>query len=324
MAENNQEMEEYTFPDEEPKGKPVEEKVEATTEIEVIDDTPAEDQGRKAASPPEELTDGELTQYDEKVQNRIKKFSRGYHDERRAKEAALREKEEAIRVAQNTINENKRLQQQLEEGSKVFIEQGKTSAQFELEAAKKAFKEAYDAGDAELLADAQQRISQATLRMDKAESLRPLQAREVEVQLHTEEPQPKLDPRTAEWLDNNTWYGDDDEMSAAALGLHKKLEKDFGRNYIGSEQYFKRIDDTMRRRFPEYFGSAAQETNPAEEDDPPTRATKPASNVVAPATRSVAPNKVKLTKTQVALAKRLGVPLELYAKKVAEQMNGAQ
>jgi hypothetical protein len=112
-------------------------------------------------------------------------------------------------------------------------------------------------------------------------------------------------------------------MSASALGLHKKLEKQFGKQYIGSEEYFKTIDGTMKRRFPEYFGSEVEENLSEEEEKPQARA-KPASNVVAPATRSTAPSKVRLTKSQVAIAKKLGVPLELYAKKVAEQMKGNQ
>jgi hypothetical protein len=327
------EKQEYKFPDEvdelEKEAQAAEDKANAVEEkeidIEVVDDTPPQDRNRKPAEPPEEVTEDELESYDAKVQSRIKKFTRGYHDERRAKEAALREREEAIRAAQAILEENKRLQQQLEEGSKVYIEQGKSAAQLELDSAKRAFKEAYEAGDSEALADAQFRISQATLKMDKAESLRPIQAVEREIQLPQTEPvEQKLDSRTAEWLEDNPWYGDDDEMSATALGLHKKLEKEFGKSYIGSEAYFKRIDDTMRKRYPEYFGSEEQAVQtPVEEEKPQTRA-KPASNVVAPATRSVAPKKVKLTTTQIAIAKKLGVPLDLYAKKVAEQINGGQ
>jgi hypothetical protein len=326
MAENKQEFQGYEFPDEvEIKGKPLEKEINAeaaSSEIEIEDDTPPQDRGRKAGDPPEEVTDDELSQYDKKVQNRLKKFTKGYHDERRAKEEALRLQDEAINAAKALVEENKRLQQQLEEGSKIYIEQGKSSAQLELDAAKRAFKEAYEAGDADLLADAQMRISQATLKIERAGELRPIQAKEVEVNIPQEaQRQPQLDSKTAEWLENNSWYGEDDEMSAAALGLHKKLEKEYGSAYIGSDQYFKRIDDTMRKRFPEYFGSEENEVQPEEETQ--TRA-KPASNVVAPATRSTPPSKIKLTKTQVALAKRLGVPLDLYAKKVAEQMNGGQ
>lgn len=327
-------MEEFKFPDElEQEKKATAEAEDAAnvaepeSEIEIVDDTPPEDRGRQPGEVPEEIPEAKLSKYDESIQARMKKFTKGYHDERRAKEAAERERDEAIRAAKIMAEEAKKLQQQLEEGSKMFIDQGKSAAQMELEAAKRQFKEAYEAGDSELLAEAQFKISQATLKMDKADSLKPLQTKEFDVQIPTydvqEQQQQQVDPRTAKWLDENPWYGDDDEMSASALGLHKKLEKQFGKQYIGSEEYFKTIDDTMKRRFPEYFGSAVQEDNSEEEEKPQARA-KPASNVVAPATRSTAPSKVKLTKSQVAIAKKLGVPLELYAKKVAEQMKGNQ
>jgi hypothetical protein len=327
-------MEEFKVPDEleqENKATKVAEDAanmaEPESEIEIVDDTPPEDRGRQPGEAPEEVPEAKLSKYDESIQARMKKFTKGYHDERRAKEAAERERDEAIRAAKIMADEAKRLQSQLEEGTKVFIDQGKSAAQGKLEAAKRAFKDAYEAGDSDLLADAQARISQATIEIEKADSLRPLQTKEYDVQIPTydvqEQQQQQVDPRTAKWLDENPWYGDDDEMSASALGLHKKLEKQFGKQYIGSEEYFKNIDDTMKRRFPEYFGSAVEEDNSEEEEKPQARA-KPASNVVAPATRSTAPSKVKLTKSQVAIAKKLGVPLELYAKKVAEQMKGNQ
>lgn len=327
-------MEEFKFPDElEQEAKAVkeaEDKANAEPEdsgVEIIDDTPPEDRNKTPGEPPEEIPEEKLSKYDESFQARMKKFTKGYHDERRAKEAAQRERDEAIRAAQIMAEEAKRLQAQLEEGSKMFIDQGKSAAQLELDAAKRQLKEAYEAGDGELLAEAQYKISQATLKLDKADSLKPLQAKEFDVQIPTYDAQvqqqQQVDPRTAKWLDENPWYGDDDEMSASALGLHKKLEKQFGKQFIGSEEYFKTIDDTMKRRFPEYFGSAGQQDTSEEEEKPQARA-KPASNVVAPATRSTAPSKIRLTKSQVLIAKKLGVPLELYAKKVAEQTNGGQ
>jgi hypothetical protein len=326
-------MEEFKFPhelEEENKATKVAEDAantaEPESEIEIVDDTPPEDRNREPGEAPEEIPEAKLNKYDESIQARMKKFTKGYHDERRAKEAAERERDEAIRAARIMADEAKNLQKQLEEGTKVFIDQGKSAAQGELEAAKRAFKDAYEAGDSDLLADAQARISQATIRIEKADAIKPLQAREFDVQIPSydaQEQQPQVDPRTAKWLDENPWYGDDDEMSASALGLHKKLEKQFGKQYIGSEEYFKNIDGTMKRRFPEYFGSEVEENLSEEEEKPQARA-KPASNVVAPATRSTAPSKVRLTKSQVAIAKKLGVPLELYAKKVAEQMKGNQ
>jgi hypothetical protein len=324
-------MEEFKFPDEleeEAKAAKAAEdsaNVEAPeSDIEIVDDTPPQDRGREPSDPPPEVTEDELESYDKKVQKRLQKFTKGYHDERRAKEAAVREREEALNAAKFLADENRRLQEQLHEGSKVYIEQAKGGAEAELNVAKRQFKEAYESGDVDAMTAAQQAIATATMKIERAATLRPLQVEEKEVkipQAQQEAPQQQLDPRTSEWLEDNPWYGEDDEMSATALGLHSKLEKDFGKQYIGSEEYFKKIDATMRKRYPEYFGSETKQETSEEEEKPQTRA-KPASNVVAPATRSTAPKKVKLTTTQVAIAKKLGVPLDLYAKKVAEQMNG--
>ena len=324
----------FEFPDEiETKGIPEEkqeEPVETKSEIdiEIVDDTPPKDRNRKPmAKPPEDVTEDELESYDEKVQKRIKKLGKGYHDERRAKEEAIRMREEALRVAQAAIEENKRLQSQLHEGSKVFIEQGKSGAEAELAMAKKAYREAYDAGDGEALVEAQQRIAEATLKLDKAQNLRPIEVKEQEYKLPESTPeQPGQDPKLSTWLENNSWYGgetpEEDEMTGLAITIHNRLAREFGEKYVGTDEYYQKISSTIQKRFPDYFGSEDEiETQTPPKEETPKRA-KPAANVVAPATRSVAPKKIQLTPTQVALAKRLGVPLELYAKKVAEQMNG--
>jgi hypothetical protein len=314
----------FEFPDEiaekEKAAKPERDEID----IEIVDDTPAQDRGRKAmAEPPEPVTDDELDSYDEKVQKRIKKLGKGYHDERRAKEEALRLREEALRVAQVLVEENKKLQSQLHEGSKVFIEQGKNGAEAELAAAKKAFKEAYDNGDGDALADAQQRVSEATLRVDRAKNLRPIEIKETEaIPTVAPEQQSGQDPKLTKFLGDNEWYGgetpEEDEMTGLAITVHNRLAREFGAQYVGTDEYYEKISSTIQKRFPDYFGS--KEEPPAKEE--PQRRAKPAANVVAPATRSVAPKKIQLTTSQVQIAKRLGVPLELYAKKVAEQMNG--
>jgi len=308
----------YTFPDEvkEPAKEP-------EIDIEVVDDTPPEDKGRKPmAEPVDEVTDDELEAYDEKVQKRIKKLGRGYHDERRAKEEAIRMREEAIRVAQIAVEENKRLQSQLHEGSKLFIDQGKNSAESELSMAKKAFKDAYESGDSDALVEAQQRISEATLKVDKAFNLRPIEPQEPQYQIPQAQPQVQQDEKLTNWVDENPWYGgekpEEEEMTSLALTIHNRLAREFGEKYVGTDEYYSKISATIQKRFPDYFGS-----EPKSEDKPREKSrAKPAANVVAPATRSVAPKKVQLTQTQVQIAKRLGVPLELYARKVAEQMNG--
>ena len=321
----------FQFPDEieAKETKQAKEAPEADLDIEIVDDTPAKDRGRKPmASPPEPVTDDELESYDEKVQKRIKKLGKGYHDERRAKEEAQRMRDEAIRAAQVLANELKKAQEQLHEGSKIFIEQGKTSAEAELLAAKKAYKEAYDNGDGEALAEAQQRVAEVTLKLDRAKHMRPIEVKETPVNVpDVSTQQSAQDPKLASWLEENEWYGgekpEEDEMTGLAITIHNRLAREFGEKYVGTDEYYEKISSTIRKRFPDYFGSEqepAQETPPVREE--PQRRAKPAANVVAPATRSTAPRKVQLTPTQVQIAKRLGVPLELYAKKVAEQMNG--
>ena len=320
---------EYKFPDEVDE-KPAA-KAEEKFEVEIEDDTPVEDRGRKPMKEPvDDPTEEELASYDEKVQQRIKKFTRGYHDERRAKEEALREREAAEIFARKILEENKRLQQQLAVGSKELIETSKTAAEAKLIAAKKKFKEAQEAGDFDASADAQAEIAEATLEAKQAARMRP---HEVDEEQFTQaQPQqanrPVLSRRTQAWVEANAdWWGVDDEMTAAAMGLDKKLGKQYGADYVGTEEYFRTIDKTMRKRFPEFFAETQSQEDdepprqkraePADEEEPPRRASKPAT-VVAPASRSTPPSRVRLKASEAAIARRLGVPLEEYAKQVAK------
>ena len=285
------------------------------TEVEVVDDTPEADRGREPMKePPKEVTDEELAKYDESVRKRIQHFTKGYHDERRAKEAALREKEEAIRVARAIVEENKRLKGSLGQNQAALLEQAKRVTANDLETAKRKYKEAYEAGDADAIATAQADLTAVTLRADKLASIRPpSQPQENRVQQQQVAPQPQqqrppapppVDEKAVEWQSRNRWFGQDEEKTSFALGLHNKLV----RSGIDprSDEYYERLDSRIREVFPD-----------AQPADAPTQRTRSA---VAPATRSTAPKKIVLTKTQVALAKKLGVPLELYAKKVAEEM----
>ena len=318
----------FKFPHEaeEAKGKPV---AEEEFEVEIEDDTPEPDKGRKPMKEPvEEPTEDELASYDEKVQQRIKKFTRGYHDERRAKEEALREREAAEQMTKQLWDQNRKLQEQVELGSRAYIEQSKSSAAQEFESAKKRFKDAVESGDYDAQTDAQVEIAKATLNLDKVQNMRPLQAEENNVQTqpqrNTTAPTTDRDNR---WMSKNTWFGTDPEMTASALGLHQKLAKEQGTGFIGSDDYYQKVDATMRRRFPEYFGSdeddapSKKASEPVYEDEPPRRATKPAT-VVAPASRSTPPNRIRLKASEAAIARRLGVPLEEYAKQVAQLRRG--
>jgi hypothetical protein len=306
---------EFSFPDEEiaenpRKGGAV---VEAP-EIEVVDDTPEQDRGRKPMEePPKDVTDEELAKYDESVQKRIKHFTKGYHEERRAKEAALREREEALKLAQTIVEENKKLKGSLSQGQNALLEQAKKTVAQEVEQAKAKYKAAYESGDSDALVDAQDALTTAKMKAERVNNFKPapLQDEKSEVQITSQVNQAqKADPVLTEWQDRNTWFGPNKRMTAYALGVHEDLIAEG--IPAGSTEYYRRIDAEMQERFSDVFGS--EKTGDA--------ATSPArkTNVVAPATRSTAPRKVVLTKSQVEIAKRLGVPLELYARKVAEEM----
>ena len=281
-------------------------------EVEVVDDVPKSDRNRKPSSPPNEVTDEELEDYSEKVRNRIKHFSKGYHDERRAKEASQRQSQELESFAKNLVEENNKLKGTVDKNQEALLEQAKRTAAGEMLLAKRSYKQAYEAGDADKLLEAQEKMTAANLKADKLENFAPssLQTQDNEVQIPQQNvtKQPEIDERAANWAKENSWFGSDKEMTGYAMGLHDKLVTEEGVD-PSSDEYYETINSRMQKLFPDNFEGETEETE-----------SKRRSNVVAPATRSTAPKKVRLTQTQVAIAKKLGVPLELYAKKVAEEM----
>ena len=304
-------QEEFKFPDEKVEDKKEDTfdfEIEGDSEIEVVDDTPEEDKGRPPMKePPSEVTDEELSQYSDGVKKRIQHFSKGYHEERRAKEAALREREEAIRLAQNLMEENKKLQSSQGQTQQVLLEQAKKVVENELAEAKRKYKEAYESGDSDALVAAQEELTAAKIKADRVSNFKPapLQQEKPAVQpaSQPETVTPKVDPKAAAWQDANPWFGQDDEMTALALTVHRKLvESGVSPN---SDEYYERINTRMRQVFPDAFTSE--------------KAVKKAP-VVAPATRSTAPKKIVLTKSQVNIAKRLGLTNEQYARAVAEEL----
>jgi hypothetical protein len=281
-------------------------------EIEVVDDTPKADRGRKPSEPPEDVTEEELEDYSEKVQKRIKHFSKGYHDERREKERAIREREELERFAKQLVEENNKLKGDVTKNQTALIEQAKKNAESESDAAKQAYKTAYESGDPDAVLSAQEKLTAAKIKADRLANFKipALQETQVPVPSRTESaPQVGHDPRAEEWKTQNPWFNVDDEMTSLALGLHNKLIKEGVSPQ--SDEYYERIDSRMRQVFPDNFEDADQQTEVT-----PRRS----ANVVAPATRSTAPKKVKLSQTQIALSKRLGLTPEQYARQVAIDM----
>lgn len=303
--------EEFKFPDEKVEDKKEEAfdfEVEGDSEVEVVDDTPPEDRGRPPMKdPPAEVTDDELAQYSDGVKKRIQHFSKGYHEERRAKEAALREREEAIRLAQNLMEENKKLQSSQGQTQQVLLEQAKRVVQGELDAAKRKYKEAYESGDSDALVAAQEELTAAKIKADRVNNFKPAPVQQgkpvVQPAPQPAREVPQVDSKASAWQEANPWFGQDDEMTALALTVHRKLvESGVSPN---SDEYYERINTRMRQVFPDAFTS-----------EKPSKK----SSVVAPATRSTAPKKIVLTKSQVNIAKRLGLTNEQYARAVAEEM----
>lgn len=309
------ELEEFKFPDEQ--AEPVESK-EEKVEVEVVDDTPEEDKFRKPLSKHivRELEDDDLDEYSEKVKKRLTQMKRAWHDERRAKERAAREKAETERFAQAQMEEVRRLRERLGNGEKAFIQVAAGAAAGKLATAKDKLKQAYESGDSERITEAQEELTDAKLHIKEVERFRPtLQEPQnvVEQRQQVQAPQATAatpDPKAQAWQQKNTWFGVDEEMTALALGLHEKLVRS-GVDPL-SDDYYRRVDETMRKRFPESFDEDEEAPKPKTSESERTTRTKPA-NVVAPVTRGTAPRQVRLTSSQVALAKKLGLSNEQYA-----------
>ena len=279
-------------------------------EVEVFDDTPKADRNRKTAEPPTDVTDEELEGYSEKVRKRIQHFSKGYHDERRAKETALRERQELERLARQLVDENKTLKGTVDKNQEALLEQAKRTAAGEAILAKRQYKQAYEAGDADQLLEAQEKLTNAKIKSDRLNSIKTPALQQDETAVQTEQVQEQstpapVDERANSWASTNTWFGQDDEMTSFALGLHNKLVKE-GIN-PQSDDYYEKIDSRMRQIFPDQFEDVGEEVEQR----------RRRTNVVAPATRSTAPKKVRLSATQLVLSKRLGLTPEQYAKQVA-------
>jgi len=312
---------EYRFPDElESKGKPAQNE-EPEIEIEIEDDAPVEDRGRQPLPKPlvEELERDELDQYDDNVKTKLKQMRKVWHDERREKESALREQQEAVGLAQRLFEENKRIKSILSTGEKEYVTTIQSNADMELKIAQRAFKEAYDGGDSEKMVEANQAVQMANLKMLQVKNFRmpslqedetPVQQQPVQYQPAPYVPEP--DNKAVAWQKRNSWFGQDRGMTAFALGLHEDL-RDNGIE-VGSEEYYRELDNTMRKRFSEKFESP--------EDNRQSRTRL--GTVVAPAVRSTAPIKVKLKQSQVNLAKKFGLTPEQYwkAQQELEARNG--
>ena len=290
----------FEFPDEKEKKE---------FEFEIEDDTPQKDRGREALPKDmvEDLDKDELEEYSDSVKVKLKQFKKVWHDERREKETAVREQNAALTYAQTVQEENKALKNRLAQGEKNLMDTYKGATEAEVKAAKREYKEAYDLGDSDQLVDAQEKLSGAQYRLARAqEYVPPLQ--EAETPVHVQPAIPKPDSRAMAWQERNGWFGKDEEMTSLALGLHQKLVTQNGASYASTDEYWEKVDDTMRRRFPENFEQETQSTNRPR--------TERQNSIVAPVGRSVSSQKPKLKQSQLNIAKKLKLTPEQYYREV--------
>jgi len=322
---------------EEPKSSEGTQETEDDLELEIVDDTPPEDRNRKPLPEDvvEELEKDAAEEYSAKVKQRIDQLKKAWHDERRAKEEAARERQAAAEYASRLQAERDKLRTELSSGETWALEQAKERAKLNLEAAKRAYRDAYEMGDSEAIVNAQEKLAQATYQAERANLLSPrysaqnvtaqqnnaLQQTNQQVYNNQARPQvsaPEPDAKAAEWGKRNEWFGKDDEMTSFALGVHQKLVKDGVPP--STDEYYEQIDARMREVFPSRF----EDAQTSEDDEPPKRKKRQPSTVVAPAGRTPKGKRVVLTQSQVAMAKRLGISPEAYAREVQklESNNG--
>lgn len=277
-------------------------------EIELVDDVPEKDRGRKPLEKPvDEPTDEELGSYSEGVRKRISELTHARHDERRAKEATLREKQELDRIARALAEENRQLREQYNAGARQYVETAGSAADMRLNNARAAFKAAHEAFDTEAILKAQEELNDAQNEWKRVKSFQApaLQPERPVVQPQQEATQAPIDDKTLRWQARNQWWGapGNEEITLFSLGVHQKLMAD-GVD-PRSDEYFEQIDARLHETFPKFFGT---------EKGKPKPETRRSAPVVAPGARTAnGVRKIQLTPTALALIKRLNITPQQYA-----------
>lgn len=287
---------------------------ESDVEVEVVDETPEADRispRDQEAAADFDISEDEIGQYSDRVQKRIKRLKYEFHEQRRAKEVAEKQNNEAVAHAQRIVSENRELKNLLHKGNEALFKSTEAKIDSELQVAETEYKEAYNAGDTDRILEAQKKVNDAQYSRRSVADLRPPQEQQAAPQAQPQEQPyvPPPDPRAIEWLRDNTWFGKDKEMTSFAYGLHEKLVVD-EKISPQAEEYYQRVDQRMREVFPDHFDGKS-----------PPREETSIRTVVAPATRAgKTPRKVTLNNHQVDLARRLGLTVEQYANQVAKDM----
>lgn len=279
-------------------------------EIEIVDDVAAEDRGRpmapEATDSDDDITvnDDEISNYRDEWKKRLKELSFKTHSERRAKEYAAKERDEAIRLAERLAEENKKYRELAGNTEQFAANQAKARAEGDIAATKRAMKEAFESGETEKFLDYQEQLQRFVNEHERYSNYRPAPVPEPTYEIPKPRPQP--DTKVVDWANKNPWFEGQNElekeMTGYAYAVSDMLIRD-SKIDPRSDKYFEELNTRIARRFPEYF----------QKSEPEIDATAKASSVVAPATRTAKTTRtVRLTPTQVSVARRLGLTPEQY------------
>jgi len=279
-----------------------------TEEVEAPEAEVAEDQQEEVEAQSKE---DELSDYSKSVQQRISKITHKYREEESARKSA-------VAFAEDVKKQNDELRKRLEQLDQSYVGEFGTRIESQIESAKQAYQKAYDEGDAEQMFEAQKNLSKLALdqaqleqarKRQETESARREQAVEAPVQQQPAQQPAAPDPKAEAWASKNDWFGTDQTMTYAAFGIHRQLIEDEGFDPT-SDEYYTELDSRVRKEFPHKFKEATRG------DAGPRVASAESSASKAPSQKGR--RTVKLTPSQIAIAKRLNVPLEEYAKYVKE------
>ena len=311
----------------------IDNKIPDDLEVTIIDDTPEEDRRpakAEDASPEvdDDVVDKEIADYSKRAADRISKIKYEYHEERRAKEAAARESKEAVARLQTMMSENQRLQAMVEQGGEVLNKQAHNNALWAKQNAQAEFKKAYEEGDADAMTKAQEMIARATLAEQQSNNMAENVQAEVTKNMPVQQPatqQQELDPEMKEWSSKNPWFmstvPEHQEMSSYALTIDQRLRNQGINPEEDSQKYYAEVDKNMRNEYPNFFGVQVDQTAEVVSEAGTTK--RQPSTVVASATRDSGnkkPSQVRLTQTQVKLARQLGISPEQYANQLLKEI----
>ena len=311
----------------------IDNKIPDDLEVTIIDDTPEEDRRpakAEDASPEvdDDVVDKEIADYSKRAADRISKIKYEYHEERRAKEAAARESKEAVARLQTMMSENQRLQAMVEQGGEVLNKQAHNNALWAKQNAQAEFKKAYEEGDADAMTKAQEMIARATLAEQQSNNMAQSVQAEVTKNMPVQQPaaqQQELDPDMKAWSSKNPWFmstvPEHQEMSSYALTIDQRLRNQGINPEEDSQKYYAEVDKNMRNEYPNFFGVQVDQTAEVVSEAGTTK--RQPSTVVASATRDSGnkkPSQVRLTQTQVKLARQLGISPEQYANQLLKEI----